>query len=379
MRTLASETTAPLELLAYLNKHLEEIVHDYKSRNGNAWNDGEFELVQGVVRRSLLRAESAAIDAVHTTGDSELREALRDYFLLEGIERHAQGYIRFDQIARLGDADSATRVFEAARAMLPEYEEEFNPYAIYGLAQLATHQEVGGKAMEFLRGAFEATIEAGADDLVSDKTFIALAHTIGALGDASFGPVLYDALAFAASEERDFELNVAASVLALRLSVLDYQGPLDALEELCTYLCRAYAGERFTLEALYALWLLRDDNAAALAYLEAPENTRSLGLAATACADLDCKAALPALERRLGELTNASTKEAFTEAIQRLRQQTSPPAARSRMIWMHGLLSPEELLQGADAVNVFAVRASITTSAPLGRQLEFDDSAPMDC
>lgn len=183
--------------------------------------------------------------------------------------------------------------------MIPEYEEDFNPCPFYGVAHLAQQDQHSQRARAFLRGAFDVAIEAGAEDLVSDRTFRALSRAIGALGDQSFSDVLYSALEFAADSKQDFELNVAASEIAVQLVALEYPGPLNALEEFCGYLCQTYAGEEFALRAHYALWLLKEDAKGAQAYLENSTQVRSLGLAATACADLDHKAALPCLEKRL--------------------------------------------------------------------------------
>ncbi len=81
----------------------------------------------------------------------------------------------------------------------------------------------------------------------------------------------------------------------------------------------------------------------------------------------------------LGTLTNAITREVFVEAIARLKEQRCAPKVKDRMIWMHGLLSRNELMQGASSDNTFAIRASIAASQPIGRVLEIDDSAKPDC
>jgi hypothetical protein len=379
MKALASEIADPMALIAELNRLLSDVVTEFKERKGGTWVDGQGEMIQSVVQQALTEAEGKAIERAVGGPDEPLRKQLRDYFLLEGVERYDQGKERYDGLARLGDAESVETVFRAAHdALATEVDDDFNPYALHGLVILARPGPQRERALDFFRGAFEETKKAADDDLVNDRAFSTIGRCLMALGEPGFAPLLYEAIAFAADPEQDYEMNLAASRMAVCLSAMEYDGPLEALESFCAYLDDTYAGETFTLRAHYALWRMQGDGAGAAAYLADPENTKSLGMAATACADLNHKEALPSLKERLGELTNPVTREVFAEAIARLEEQKAEPAVENRMIWMHGYVSRVEMALGAETDNVFQLRASIQTGEPVGRVFEVDDSMPED-
>jgi hypothetical protein len=262
--------------------------------------------------------------------------------------------------------------------MLPEYEEEFNPCPFYGVAHLAATKDFGDRARQFLMGGFDAAIKAGEDDMVSDRSFAALGRAIGMLRDTASVKPLLSAIEFAGDPEADYELNVAACGLAVQLSCLDVRGPVDAVEQLCAYLNDAYQGEGFAMKCQYALWILKGDGAGALAYLENPNHKRGLGWAATACADLHVTGALTQLRLLKSEVTNAVTCEAVLEAIVRLEEQHTAPKVDERLVWLHGLVSLAELMEGMDSDNTFEIRASLSTDDPVGRIYEIDDSSAAD-
>jgi hypothetical protein len=377
MAAWTAATPDSLALITRLNAALSDFVGEFKQRNGK-WVDGPGEFVSAEIERALAAAETAAIALAHT--DESLRSALRDYFLVKGsIDRYHAGQARYDQVALLGDADSVEQVFAAADKVLATAAgEDFNASPLFGVVLLARDELLRDRAIAYLRGAFDVIRKHKKHGIYCDSAYANVARCIAALGDRDLLPELHDAFVFAANEEQNYEMNIAASHIAVYLTALGYTGSLDALRAFITYLEDSYEGEAFTLRARYALWMLDNDGAGATAYLADPARTKSLGLAATACADLHHTDALPVLERRLAELKSAVAKEEFVEAIARLREQSAPPPMEDRMIWMHGTTTVVEQALGADSGSVFKQRASIATDSPIGRVLEVDDSARPD-
>jgi hypothetical protein len=133
------------------------------------------------------------------------------------------------------------------------------------------------------------------------------------------------------------------------------------------------------MQCRYAQWMLAKDDAGALAYLRDPANTKNLGLAAAALADLDEKHARDALGARIETLEHPVAKEIFAEALTRLDAQLGPPAVAARMIWMFGRKSSTEQALGSESDSVFVERAiARTKNAELGVVYEADNSAPED-
>jgi hypothetical protein len=125
--------------------------------------------------------------------------------------------------------------------------------------------------------------------------------------------------------------------------------------------------------------VLDGDAAAARAFLADTSNTKGLALAAAAVADLDDKAAIEVLGVRASTLTNPVTREAFDEALHRLRTQTSAPEQQARMVHLFGVLSNTEQALGADTDDVFVQRARVrAANRELGQVTETDDSAQED-
>jgi hypothetical protein len=207
--------------------------------------------------------------------------------------------------------------------------------------------------------------------------FVQLGHSLIELGDPSAAGVLYRAFIFAGDDERNYEMNVAASHLAQSITAFAYDGPLDSIRQYIDNYSENYTDDEFVLRARYALWYLTGDRNGPLAYLQDGEHKRNLSFVVSALVDLNVKEALPVIEERLKTLENPVTIECFKEAIDRLQSQATAPAEADRMIWMLGRKTRTELALGEDTDNVFVLRAQKGGDTYYAG-VEADDSSPED-
>ena len=173
-------------------------------------------------------------------------------------------------------------------------------------------------------------------------------------------------------------MNTAASRLAIYLTALDYNGPIDTIKSYIDYYSDSYDDDEFVVRARYAYWWFKHETNEALDFLNNPEKTKSLGLVAALLADLNEKKALPILQERMKKLSNKVTIEIFKEAISRLKLQQNIPENNYRMIWMFGYITPSEIALGDETDNEFIKRANETSEIDLGIVFEVDDSTPED-
>ena len=241
----------------------------------------------------------------------------------------------------------------------------------------------------FWRSSFQKlktrALESG--DLISEVVFDTLAHGIARWQNRALAAALKDEFVFVVAEDdeiadevpRHYELGLTAGTVALSMAALGYQGELALFDSFLESYEPRYAGEDFVMRVRYAQWILKGDEAGALAYLTDPDHDKGLGLAACALADLDARAALEPLKTIRKTLKNPVSVEVFTEAIQRLMKQGAPPAWSDRMIHLFGIMTPTECALTGDDDNEFVLRARQVKSNPdLGRVHEVDDSTQAD-
>lgn len=194
--------------------------------------------------------------------------------------------------------------------------------------------------------------------MVNHVIFGAIGRVTAMLGAKELAPLLYKE--FCSLKGAFYELQLERGTLAIAMSVLGYDGEVDAIKVI---LDDAVSNEfcidenRVKLEMFYAFCILKNDINRALDYLSNPKRTKNLALVAATLADLDAKEALPILKDRLGMLNNHIEEEAFVEAIHRLEVQKNTPIPNDRMIWMFGKCSSTEMELGGDSDNVFVLRA----------------------
>ena len=288
---------------------------------------------------------------------------------------------RWDMIARLSpfSHDMAENVFAEYRKQLKlDVDEPIDVTVFRGMHFLSATEAHRERTRSELLSGFDLALEGyDGDKLVNDMVFVQLGHSLIELGDPSAAGVLYRAFIFAGDDERNYEMNVAASHLAQSITAFAYDGPLDSIRQYIDNYSENYTDDEFVLRARYALWYLTGDRNAPPAYLQVGEHKRNLSFVVSALVDLNVKEALPVIEDRLQTLENPVTIECFKEAIDRLQSQATAPAEADRMIWMLGRKTRTELALGEDTDNVFVLRAQKGGDTYYAG-VEADDSSPED-
>lgn len=248
------------------------------------------------------------------------------------------------------------------------------PEKIYALINYSDAPLLKAKIIAFIESSFDKLREVALDHkikqdkiwndgyeesvMVNHIAFGTLARLVSILGAKKLAPLLYKE--FIALEDEFYELNIERGTLAIVLSLLDYEGGINEIQDILDdAVSNKYSiNEReHILKMFYSFCILKKDKTKALDYLSNEKRTQNLSFVAAAVADLDVKEALPILLKRFNQLDDPITKEVFLEAIHRLETQTDVPNAADRMIWMFGKRSDTELALGNESDNIFVLRA----------------------
>ena len=288
---------------------------------------------------------------------------------------------RPDIIARIGtDAALACALEQtAAHVALPYYTTKTG--WIYALVTLATTDVRRVRVVTELGAHLQHLVEArlAGGVLVNAVALAACARALLLLRPVEAIAPLEATLQFCVHPECHHEAVATGGAVALALAAADARASIPVLRAYVERWKRVHPGARYVMEACYALWLLTEDASAPRAYLDDATHTKGNAFAAAALADLHATAAIPSIEARLGTLANPVTREAFAEALSRLRTQTARPAIVDRMILMFGLRTPSEQALGADSDDVFVQRVRAARGdAALGRVTETDDAGDED-
>lgn len=290
---------------------------------------------------------------------------------------------RSDLVVRIGNDDAFDAAFEQAmwQVALPYYDTRADWF--FAAATLSTTSERRARVVTAYAAALQQLVEErmAGGDLVNSVALNALGRALVGLQPVEAVAALEVALRFCIDRKCHYEAMQAAGSLALALASASASAEAGG-EAMRAFLHRwqnIYRGERFVMEVQYALWMLDDDAAAARAFLADSSNTKGLALVAATLADLDDKAAIEVLHARALTLKNPVTREAFDEALHRLRTQTSRPQQQARMVHLFGVLSSTEQALGEDSDDVFVQRARArTANRELGQVIETDNSADED-
>ncbi len=332
-----------------------------------------YEPTHRLIEKTLEEMHRKAID--NSKNNPDLIKPLRDFFL----SPFNQWRERYDLIAALGDAESAQMVFDIVDEQFKkEVDDDIDKSSFYGLVELCKLPDYNERVLKIIRTGFNKTIKSAGDDLVNDTIFNILGQLCVILNDKQSADEVYKAFVFGADPEQHYEMNTASSRLAIYLTALDYNGPIDTIKSYIDYYSDSYDDDEFVVRARYAYWWFKNDTNEALDFINNTEKKKSLGLVAALLADLNEKKALPILQKRIKELTNKVTIEIFKEAISRLKLQQNIPENKNRMIWMFGFITPTEIALGDETDNVFIKRANETSEIDLGIVYEVDDSTPED-
>jgi len=286
---------------------------------------------------------------------------------------------RPDIVGRVGSDAAFGAALEQCAAHIAKPYYTTNPGWIHLVAAMATTEERRASVVAELGAALQKMVQdrLAGGDLVNSVAFTACAIAFIRLRAVEAVVQIEATLRFCVERKCHYEAFQAGGPLAIALTTAG--GSASAVR---VYLARwqsVYPGERFVMEALYALWLLEGDAAAARAFLEDTANPKGHAYAAAALADLHDVGALPVIEARLAQVQNPVTVEAFTEALARLRMQRAAPALPDRMIFLFGSTTRTEQALGADSDDVFLVRARAKLRDPtMGQVTEVDDAAEDD-
>jgi len=328
---------------------------------------------QQMIEAALEEMYRKAIESSKTNAD--LIEPLRTFFL----SPFNKWRVRYDLIAAMGDAKSAELAFERVNEQLKkDVGDDIDRAAFMGLVDLAAIPAHREQVLKIVRTGFDSCIKSAGRKLVNDTIFNVLGQLCVALNDKQAAGELYKAFVFAGHEDQHYEMNTAASRLAVYLTALDYNGPLDAIKNYIDYFNESYDDDEFVVRARYAYWWFENKSDEALEFLNDLEKKKSLGIVAALLADLNDKRALPILQKYFKELTNKVTIEIFKEAINRLETQQNIPENKDRMIWMFGFITESEIALGDESDNIFIKRANETSEVDLGIVHEVDDSTKED-
>ncbi|MEQ9364737.1 MAG: hypothetical protein RIF32_10855, partial [Leptospirales bacterium] len=365
-----SNSPASIETLRDLAQYETRGVHaDFFARLGRRSSGAEAALFTTEIRAAIAAVEAAALELARS--DSAFRDLLRAYWNDE-----TENYAR---IAKLADGASFELILKGATAALGIEVDDgdggslFQALTDFAL-QPATRAEYYPRVVEFFRDAFESTVKNAADEdnLVNDTNFQKMALCYARLNPPDAAEILARQFAVAADEEQHYEMNLVAGDIALMLSRYPRTDP--AALELFLANFDQYEGDAFLMKAQYALWLLRGDEAGALAYVRDPANLKGLEYAAVALADLNIETGIAPLRRRLPELKNAITAEVFREAIARLETQSARPSENDRLIHFFGTVTASERALGAESDNVFLKRAESRKAGTTAPATEVDDA-----
>jgi hypothetical protein len=328
---------------------------------------------QQMIEAALEEIYRKAIES--SKNNADLIEPLRTFFLCPFNKWRA----RYDLIAALGDPKSAQLVFERVNEQLKkDVGDDIDRAAFMGLVDLAAIPAYREQVLQLIRNGFDSCIKSAGRKLVNDTIFNLLGQLCVALEDKQAAGELYKAFVFAAHEDQHYEMNTAASRLAIYLTALDYKGPVEDIKNYIDYFTESYDDDEFVVRARYAYWWFEKKSDEALDFLNDPEKKKSLGIVAALLADLNDKRALPILQKRIKELTNKVTIEIFQEAISRLERQKSIPENKDRIIWMFGFITESEIALGDETDNIFIKRANQSSEVDLGIVHEVDDSTKED-
>ena len=326
---------------------------------------------------TLALAQQGCIDFAHT--DPDARAAF-----LASVREAPWRTERVEQLAKFADAETYQLVSEQVSAQLatPYYKTQTS--WLFALGGFARGGPFADEARALLLSGFERVVEHAQrkKELVNSVAFGALAYAAACVPHVETGPVLHRAFRIAAGLEdvrAHYELVLTCGPLAVAMSAVDHTAAIADIDAFATEKNELYPGDDFVMQCRYAQWLLAKDDAGAVAYVRDLANTKNLGLAAAALADLDAKHTRDALGARIETIEHPVAKEVFAEALTRLDAQLGPPAVTGRMIWMFGRKSSTEQALGSESDNVFVQRAvARTKNAELGVVYEADNSAPED-
>jgi hypothetical protein len=306
---------------------------------------------------ALRAAQQRCIEFART--DPDARAAL-----LASVQAGSWRGDRIEQLGAVAHAQVYQLVREQAQKQLDSQYYQTRPEWLFALAGFARQGPFADQARALVLGGFDHYVNqarrSSADDrgLVNTVGFAALAYAAATIAHRDTGPALHRAFRIAAGlEEIDahYALNQSTGALAVALAAVDYTPAVEDIE------VQAGDGEEFNMQCQYALWMLREDGAGALAFLEDLANKKAIVYAATALADLDYKPATDAvaMRHRRISVTNPITRETLMEALHRLRTQEAPPPPAARMIWLFGRTSRTQIALGEASDNVFMQRAEI--------------------